>query len=274
MHLIFLLLEQGYEIYERTDSYVLMSLDFADKEPKFSDGNVISPSFFLEEVDNGNIRQVISLPQGIYKMRFKIKRMNISNEDENAESIKIYNGYTLIAQKILPQDSETIEVLVPGGDDINNIWFVVNEKVRKTFNCMLEGVEKGSDGVLINLNSMSLSGDGLEKKYGSILADGSSDAIIYGPYMPLVSGKYDIYITYIASDMKKVTFDLSANKGEILSIESITDAEPMEEGYCTKQIKVDLQFDLDDLEIRSHIDKGTMFELIEIKIIPQENTNL
>ena len=128
------------------------------------------------------------------------------------------------------------------------------------------GIEKISDAFEIDLNQMQFYSGEYDAESDCINA--SSDTI-YGPYIDLKAGNYEVSFQYNADLPQSIAFDIAANGGEILVDSSSVTPVQVGDNYEAKLL-FSSDEDLEQVEFRTYIPEGVQCVLKAIVVVPKE----
>lgn len=261
--LLYKLLDGGYSILEITDEYALLTDNVFDATLYYKDG-IILPEFYAVDGEF-----LINLPSGVFELVFETNSESKSVEmDQESEVgfIKVEKGGRSIANRKIYKGESRITLPISSKDGLTDLKFSIFKSDSENLQVSWLGIRYISDGYMIDLKSMSTKSAVVTED--GIISTQQDNATIFGPYMTLDKGKYEIDFYYKTSNLEHVSFDVSANAGADIICDSET-GNTLQEGdlYKTK-LNFALEEKTNSIEFRSYSSMNDRFELKYIIIVP------
>lgn len=248
---------QEYELLLTTERYSLMrNKNITGNHTPLSNDQTVYMDYFTalnkkKEMDGG-----ITIPDGVFEVKVKLSSWD---ENDYGGKVKLYGNNRQIASVIL--NKQTVE------HDENGYWirFEIGDKegmknirteaiysIGCEFKADIFSVERMSDGYTVNLFDMFRT-DGMEIDV-PILVNAEQDHIIYGPYIDLEAGNYEVSFQVESITPEKLNFDVSANLEEVKI--SDTQVERMGENKYRFALLFEIDSPQQMVEFRTHIQAG------------------
>lgn len=259
-----------YVIAARTDYFVLFIKN--EYEEVFADFGVtplsqeteIFADFFKNVDEEGITNWNISVASGTYALKFNLQISSNYELEDGDIRVKIWGND--IPSRTYALDLDTNQIVISSHIGFTNLHYEILEKYPGIVKTEFAGIEKISDAFEIDLNQMQFYSGEYDAESDCINA--SSDTI-YGPYIDLKAGNYEVSFQYNADLPQSIAFDIAANGGEILVDSSSVTPVQVGDNYEAKLL-FSSDEDLEQVEFRTYIPEGVQCVLKAIVVVPKE----
>jgi len=242
--IFFPLLEKGYQITKVTDSYVLLDKQNENTISNYSDGMVLLRDYFGV---NTVLPNQFNIPRGVYKISMNIQTNKKELKESYGEIVVTSDAGSNSRITLTPQLLEAgfVDIYVSTIRESENYSIKIIEEEINSIQGNLENIEKISDGILIPLTSMGIINGEINEL--SIVTEGAdSSSIIYGPYISLEPGNYEVTFGYETHSNTSMDFDV-VYKGatKVLyekNVNSFAGKEEMVLAFTVDELAEDVEF--------------------------------
>ena len=167
-----------------------------------------------------------------------------------------------LSERYIYSGKSQISIMVSSKTNISNLDFSVFQKSDNDFNVSLVGTRRVSDGYMIDLQSMHTVAAMVTED--GIISTQEGDMTIFGPYISLEQGMYEVDFYYETSSQEKIMFDISANGGADIISTSAESQTVKVEGIYRTTLNFQLDTSANSVEFRSYSPATETFKLKHI----------
>lgn len=276
LELVYTALENGYTIVDRSSMYVLLYKGTLPVAHPYSNNLTIYNDFFTIPTSSGIVEQKISLPEGIYDINVSVD-YGISNLDSNKLGIiNVYDKNEIIKKiPLLNSSKKMISTSISKLTGISDLRVGFFSPESSIINGKIVSITKVSDGFLVDINSMQTTDPFTKPDDGEINIFSEKGETVYGPYITLPAGQYDIIFQFETSSTELISFDVTALNGDsILATADSSNSTVLTDTLKEVSLKFDILTETENIEFRCHIPPNHHFTLKDIKVIPQGDSAL
>ena len=255
------LLDANYNILDVSEEYVLLVKRGDWPSSYYEDETVLSDFYMTEEGYS------INMPAGVYELIFETDvKTNDSAQDDVLNTalgfIQVAASGRNLSERYIYSGKSQISIMVSSKTNISNLDFSVFQKSDNDFNVSLVGTRRVSDGYMIDLQSMHTVAAMVTED--GIISTQEGDMTIFGPYISLEQGMYEVDFYYETSSQEKIMFDISANGGADIISTSAESQTVKVEGIYRTTLNFQLDTSANSVEFRSYSPATETFKLKHI----------
>jgi|GEM_PF-6952019 len=261
LKLIYPMLGKNYIVVDAGPKYALLYRgDLTIKNP-LSVGKMITKNYFSFSNRQSKKEGKIALPEGVFYITVNVDFLDEKNIDDFGGILNFYDGTELLYSEEI-ENKKAINILLSKQDGIQNLIMEVIEKKPNIIYAEIDGIEKISDGYLINLHDMKATGTSRYDETNRFVIQDADNVTIFGPYCKMEAGNYEIQFKYNVAEGIPLVFDVCANSGNTIFYK--------EESWNSKEtnLMITLTSDVKDAEFRIYVPAGELFTLESILVIP------